>query len=110
MRKAEEGATTPPIERGTDQRAAVEIESLRMPRRTTPTWEIEMLISSALVFSLFQVVGISLMLSWLVAVLFTPYLGFRLLREEAHAPHDEDMVYRHAFRAEAFSGFGRDRG
>lgn len=50
--------------------------------------------SGEYVFSLFQVVGISLMLSWLVAVLFTPYLGFRLLREEAHAPHDEDMVYR----------------
>ena len=33
------------------------------------------------VFSLFQVVGISLMLSWIVAVLFTPYLGFKLLPE-----------------------------
>ena len=32
-------------------------------------------------FSLFQVVGISLMLSWIVAVLFTPYIGFKLLRE-----------------------------
>jgi len=50
--------------------------------------------SGEYVFSLFQVVGISLMLSWLVAVLFTPYLGFRLLKEEAHAPHDEDAVYR----------------
>ena len=34
----------------------IENASLRMPRRTTPTWEIEMLISGALVFSLFQVV------------------------------------------------------
>ena len=34
-------------------------------------------------FSLFQVVGISLVLSWIVAVLFTPYIGFKLLKEHA---------------------------
>ena len=31
--------------------------------------------------SIFQVVGIALILSWLVAVLFTPYLGYKLLPE-----------------------------
>lgn len=49
------------------------------------------------VFSLFQVVGISLALSWIVAVLFTPYIGFKLLKEHAHASHDEDAVYQRGF-------------
>ncbi|WER49426.1 efflux RND transporter permease subunit [Cupriavidus sp. WKF15] len=49
------------------------------------------------VFSLFQVVGISLLLSWVVAVLFTPYIGFKLLKQEAHASHDEDAVYQRGF-------------
>jgi len=54
--------------------------------------------SGEYVFSLFQVVGISLMLSWIVAVVFTPYLGFRLLKEHAgaseeHAQAHEDAVY-----------------
>lgn len=45
-------------------------------------------------FSIFQVVGISLILSWIVAVLFTPYIGFQLLPEH-HGEHlDEDAVYR----------------
>jgi multidrug efflux pump len=44
------------------------------------------------VYSLFQVVGISLILSWIVAVLFTPYIGFKLLKEDHHAAHDEDAV------------------
>jgi multidrug efflux pump len=52
------------------------------------------------VFSLFQVVGLSLLLSWIVAVVFTPFIGFRLLKE--HASHgaaqpDEDAVYRRGF-------------
>ena len=46
------------------------------------------------VYSLFQVVGIALVLSWIVAVLFTPYIGFKLLKEHAHADHDEDAVYQ----------------
>jgi multidrug efflux pump len=50
--------------------------------------------SGEYVFSLFQVVGISLMLSWLVAVLFTPYLGVKLLREHQGAHVDEDAVYQ----------------
>lgn len=49
------------------------------------------------VYSLFQVVGIALVLSWIVAVLFTPYLGFKLLKEEKHAHHDEDAVYTKGF-------------
>ncbi len=46
------------------------------------------------VYSLFQVVGIALVLSWIVAVLFTPYIGFMLLKEEPHAHHDENAVYQ----------------
>jgi multidrug efflux pump len=54
--------------------------------------------SGEYVFSLFQVVGISLMLSWIVAVVFTPYIGFRLLREQSgHAHADEDAVYQRGF-------------
>ena len=49
------------------------------------------------VYSLFQVVGIALILSWVVAVLFTPYIGFKLLKEEPHANHDEDAVYQRGF-------------
>jgi multidrug efflux pump len=49
------------------------------------------------VYSLFQVVGISLILSWIVAVLFTPFIGFKLLKEHAHAHHDEDAVYQRGF-------------
>ncbi|HEY1149355.1 MAG TPA: efflux RND transporter permease subunit [Pseudoduganella sp.] len=49
------------------------------------------------VYSLFQVVGISLILSWIVAVLFTPFIGYKLLKEEPHAHHDEDAVYQKGF-------------
>jgi multidrug efflux pump len=49
------------------------------------------------VFSLFQVVGISLLLSWIVAVVFTPYIGFKLMKEHAHADHDAQAVYRRGF-------------
>jgi multidrug efflux pump len=50
------------------------------------------------VFSLFQVVGISLVLSWVVAVLFTPYIGFKLLREHPGAGHaDEEAIYQRGF-------------
>ena len=55
------------------------------------------------VFSLFQVVGISLMLSWIVAVIFTPYIGFKLLKElpvaGEHSAHDEHAVYERGFYA-----------
>jgi multidrug efflux pump len=60
--------------------------------------------SGEYVFSLFQVVGISLVLSWIVAVVFTPYIGFKLLREhEGGAHHDEDAVYQRGF----YVGFRR---
>ncbi|MBL8352368.1 MAG: efflux RND transporter permease subunit [Burkholderiaceae bacterium] len=55
--------------------------------------------SGEYVFSLFQVVGLSLLLSWVVAVVFTPFIGFRLLKEDTHAAHDEDAVYRRGFYA-----------
>jgi multidrug efflux pump len=45
-------------------------------------------------FSMFQVVGIALMVSWIVAVLFTPYLAYLILPEHAHRAQDEDAVYR----------------
>jgi multidrug efflux pump len=52
------------------------------------------------VFSLFQVVGISLVLSWIVAVVFTPYIGFHLLPElKGGHGHDEDAVYQRGFYA-----------
>jgi multidrug efflux pump len=60
--------------------------------------------SGEYVFSLFQVVGISLMLSWIVAVLFTPYIGYKLLKEHAvEGGHDpaaaEDAVYQRGLYA-----------
>jgi multidrug efflux pump len=46
-------------------------------------------------FSIFQVVGISLILSWIVAVLFTPYIAYKLLPDNmAQHGHDEDAVYQ----------------
>ncbi|MBE9610591.1 efflux RND transporter permease subunit [Chitinilyticum piscinae] len=46
-------------------------------------------------FSIFAVVGISLIVSWLVAVIFTPYLGYLLLPEKpVHEDHD---VYQGRF-------------
>ena len=52
--------------------------------------------------SLFQVVVIALLLSWLVAVVFTPYLGERLLpdpKARHGGPHDPwDTRFYHRFR------------
>lgn len=47
-------------------------------------------------FSIFQVVGISLILSWIVAVLFTPYIAYKLLPDNMakHGDGDEDAVYQ----------------
>ena len=47
-------------------------------------------------FSIFQVVGISLILSWIVAVVFTPYIAFKLLPDNMarHGHGDEDAVYQ----------------
>ena len=45
-------------------------------------------------FSIFAVVGIALITSWVVAVLFTPYIGYMLLPEpSADHAHDERAVY-----------------
>ena len=41
---------------------------------------------------IFWVTGSALLVSWVVAVVFTPYLGVRLL-PEAHAHHDADAMY-----------------
>jgi multidrug efflux pump len=43
-------------------------------------------------FSIFAVVTISLLVSWVVAVVFTPYLGFHLLPDFARAGHQENLV------------------
>ncbi len=49
-------------------------------------------------FSIFQVVGISLILSWIVAVIFTPYIAYKLLPDNmgqhGHGGTDEDAVYQ----------------
>ncbi len=47
-------------------------------------------------FSIFQVVGISLILSWIVAVVFTPYIAYKLLPDNIakHGHGDEDTVYQ----------------
>ena len=42
-------------------------------------------------FSLFAVVGLALVISWFVAVLFTPFIGHRLLPE--HQPNTEHGVH-----------------
>jgi multidrug efflux pump len=46
-------------------------------------------------FSIFAVVGIALLASWLVAVIFTPYLGFKLLPDiKLNENHSEAEVYQ----------------
>ena len=49
--------------------------------------------------SIFQVVGIALCLSWIVAVLFTPYLGYKLLPElkTAHGHVDHAVNFERGF-------------
>jgi multidrug efflux pump len=44
-------------------------------------------------FSIFAVVTIALVTSWVVAVLFTPYIGYALLPDPKHGDHDEHAVY-----------------
>ncbi len=38
-------------------------------------------------FTIFSVTTMALLLSWIAAVIFTPYIGFMLLRRPAHAGH-----------------------
>jgi multidrug efflux pump len=53
-------------------------------------------------FSIFQVVGISLMLSWIVAVIFTPYIAYKLLPDMRNGdiPHFDGAVDQHSSAAE----------
>ena len=46
---------------------------------------------------IFWVVGISLICSWLVAVMFTPYLGVKLLPELKHKHHEDHDAYQSTF-------------
>ncbi|WP_024301287.1 efflux RND transporter permease subunit [Pseudogulbenkiania sp. MAI-1] len=46
------------------------------------------------VFSLFAVVGLALVLSWVVAVIFTPYLGFKLLPEHKTDGDHADVYHK----------------
>jgi len=49
-------------------------------------------------FTIFAVVSIALLASWLVAVVFTPYIGFLILPKIETGPsHDEAEVYRRGF-------------
>jgi multidrug efflux pump len=49
-------------------------------------------------FSIFAVTTIALLVSWVVSVVFVPYLGYKLLPEyKSHAHADEDAVYRKPF-------------
>ncbi|WP_407159143.1 efflux RND transporter permease subunit [Bradyrhizobium sp. STM 3557] len=44
--------------------------------------------------SIFWIVAIALVASWFVAVIFTPYIGVKLLPDiKAHAGHDEHAIY-----------------
>lgn len=40
-------------------------------------------------FSMFSVNALALIISWLVAVLFTPYIGYLLLKVKPHAAHEK---------------------
>lgn len=44
------------------------------------------------VFTLFAVVGIALVVSWVVAVIFTPYLGFHLLPTMEKGHHSDEFA------------------
>lgn len=47
--------------------------------------------------AIFQVVGISLILSWLGAVIFTPYLGFLILKPKPASPDAHHDLYDSGF-------------
>ncbi len=49
-------------------------------------------------FSIFAVVTIALLVSWVVAVIFTPYIGYKLLPDfQVHPDTHEDAVYQKRF-------------
>lgn len=47
---------------------------------------------------IFWVVGISLIISWFVAVMFIPYLGYKWLPEKAHVPGNASVTPDRPFR------------
>ncbi len=49
------------------------------------------------VSSLFYVVGIALVCSWIVAVLFTPWLGYMILKHRPHAEGEERDIFGSPF-------------
>ncbi len=50
-------------------------------------------------FSIFAVVTIALLVSWVVAVLFTPYLGYKLLPDyKPHSDHGHDVYQKPFYR------------
>ncbi|HEX7813089.1 MAG TPA: efflux RND transporter permease subunit [Burkholderiales bacterium] len=50
-------------------------------------------------FSIFAVVTIALLVSWVVAVLFTPYLGYKLLPDyKPHPDHGHDVYQKPFYR------------
>jgi len=49
--------------------------------------------------SIFVVVGLSLLISWVVAVMFIPFLGYHLLPVSKHQGQDENSVYQRPFYA-----------
>ncbi len=50
-------------------------------------------------FSIFAVVTIALLVSWVVAVLFTPYLGYKLLPDfKPHPDHGRDVYQKPFYR------------
>ena len=48
--------------------------------------------------AIFWVVALSLVISWFVAVVFTPYLGFKLLPKPKHVHPGHDVYDRRAYR------------
>jgi multidrug efflux pump len=49
-------------------------------------------------FSIFAVVTLALLISWVVAVVFTPYIGYKILPDfKVHADAHEDAVYQKKF-------------
>ncbi|NRR30531.1 efflux RND transporter permease subunit [Oxalobacteraceae bacterium] len=49
-------------------------------------------------FSLFSVNALALLISWLVAVVFTPYIGYVLLKVKPHAGNEHDLFDTPGFR------------
>ncbi|SFM66605.1 efflux RND transporter permease subunit [Rugamonas rubra] len=49
-------------------------------------------------FSLFSVNALALCISWVVAVVFTPYIGYVLLKVKPHSSHEHDLFDTPGFR------------